>query len=107
MNMPRTIKGTHTVGLVLLAYIAFIALGMPDGLLGVAWPSIRANFSIPLDSLGVLLFASVAGYMTSSFLSGTLIGRLGVGNLLGFSCALTGTGLIGYTMVPSLSLIHI
>lgn len=45
------------LGLVSLAYIAFISLGMPDGLLGVAWPSIRADFSIPLDALGMLLTA--------------------------------------------------
>jgi len=89
------------LGLVLLAYIAFIALGMPDGLLGVAWPSIRADFSIPLDALGMLLTASVAGYMTASFLSGPLISRLGVGRVLAASCALTGLGLLGYTLVPA------
>ncbi|MBK8780668.1 MAG: MFS transporter [Anaerolineales bacterium] len=74
---------------------------MPDGLLGVAWPSIRADFSIPLDALGMLLAAAVTGYMTSSFLSGTLISRMGVGNLLALSCALTGSALVGYTLVPS------
>lgn len=101
MSTTRTSQGFSKVSLVLLAYIAFIALGMPDGLLGVAWPSIRADFSIPLDSLGILLLASVSGYMTSGFLSGLLIARLGVGNVLAASCALTGTGLIGYTLVPT------
>jgi fucose permease len=88
------------IGLVVLSFIAFIALGMPDGLLGVAWPSIRASFSLPLDAVGFLLLASVAGYLTSSFLSGPLITRLGVGKILAASCALTGAGLIGYTLVP-------
>ena len=86
---------------IILAYIAFIALGIPDGLLGVAWPSMRADFSTPLDSLGLLLFASVAGYITSSFLSGALVARMGIGHLLTVSCALTGTALVGYTLVPS------
>lgn len=96
-------KLTHypKLGLVILAYIAFIALGMPDGLLGVAWPSIRADFSIPLDSLGMLLAASVAGYMTASFSNGPLISRFGVGRVLAVSCVLTGLGLIGYTLVPA------
>jgi fucose permease len=85
---------------VLLAYAAFIALGMPDGLLGIAWPSIRADFGIPLDSLGLLLFASVTGYTTSTFLSGALVARMGVGRLLAVSCALTGAALLGYTLVP-------
>jgi fucose permease len=88
------------IGLVILAYVAFIALGMPDGLLGVAWPSIRVGFSIPLDAIGMLLSAAVAGYMTSSFLSGPLISRIGVGRMLAVSCALTGVALIGYTFVP-------
>jgi fucose permease len=88
------------IGLVVLAYIAFVALGMPDGLLGVAWPSIRTSFSIPLDAIGLLLTASVAGYMTSSFLSGPVVTRMGIGRILAASCALTGTGLIGYTLVP-------
>ena len=88
------------IGLILLAYIAFIALGMPDGLLGVAWPSIRTSFSIPLDAIGMLLAVVVVGYMTSSFLSGPLIARMGVGSVLAASCALTGVGLIGYTLVP-------
>lgn len=89
------------LGLILLAYVAFIALGMPDGLLGVAWPSIRAGFSIPLDALGALLFAGMTGYLTSSFLSGTLLSRLSVGRVLVISCALTGSALLGYTLVPS------
>lgn len=89
------------IGLVVLAYVAFVALGMPDGLLGVAWPSIRASFSIPLDAVGLLISASVAGYLTSSSLSGPLMAHLGVGKVLAASCAMTGAGLIGYTLVPA------
>ena len=101
MNILRTANGYSRLSLILLAYVAFIALGMPDGLLGVAWPSMRADFSIPLDSLGMLLFAAVTGYMTSSFLSGVLITRMGVGSLLTVGCALIGSALIGYTLVPT------
>ncbi|HRE25191.1 MAG TPA: MFS transporter [Anaerolineales bacterium] len=89
------------LGVIILAYIAFIALGMPDGLLGVAWPTIRTGFGIPLDSLGALLIAATSGYMLSSFLSGRLIARFGVGQVLAASCALTGSILIGYTLVPN------
>ena len=87
-------------GLILLIFVAFIALGMPDGLLGVGWPSIRASFNVPIDALGALLFVSMIGYLTSSFLSGELTRRWGVGRLLIVSCTLTGIGLIGYTFVP-------
>jgi fucose permease len=101
LNIWTKIKNYPKIGIVILAYIAFISLGMPDGLLGVAWPSIRASFSIPLDAVGMLLTAAVTGYMTSSFLSGPLITRMGVGKVLAASCALTGLGLIGYTLVPA------
>lgn len=88
------------IGLVLLAYIAFIALGMPDGLLGVGWPSMRAGFKVPLDSLGLFMFASTAGYLTSSFASGFLLRKMGVGGVLAASCGLTGLALLSYTFVP-------
>ncbi len=86
--------------LILLAYVAFIALGMPDGLLGVAWPTIRHDFAIPLDSLGWLLAMATTGYIISSFTSGLVMARLGVGRLLSISCLLTAAALIGYTLVP-------
>ena len=93
-------KYRSQIGLILLSFIAFISLGLPDGLLGVAWPSIRETFSLRLDALGMLLIASTTGYITSSFLSGKLIAKLGVGGTLAASCFLTGAGLIGYTLVP-------
>jgi MFS family permease len=101
MAVTSTTCTPSKLGLILLAYIAFISLGLPDGLLGVAWPSIRANFSRPLDSLGLLLMAITTGYLTSSFLSGRILARLGVGGLLAASCALTGAGLIGYPLAPA------
>ena len=88
------------IGLILLVYVAFIALGMPDGLLGVAWPSVRSGFNLPLDAVGILITCSVTGYVISSFSNGILIARFGVGRVLAMSCALTGIGLIGYTFVP-------
>lgn len=100
MHIWTKVKRYPRLGLVLLAFIAFVALGLPDGLLGVGWPSIRTGFSIPLDAIGVFLTTVVAGYMTSSFLSGFLLSRLGVGRMLAASCFLTGAALIGYTLVP-------
>jgi fucose permease len=100
MNTLKRIRSHPKFGLILLAYIAFIALGMPDGLMGVAWPSIRNGFGIPLDALGSLLAVSVTGYIISSFFSGRLISRLGVGRVLAISCAMTGMALLGYILVP-------
>lgn len=100
MNLWTQVKRYPNLGPVLLALVAFVALGLPDGLLGVGWPAIRDGFSIPLDAIGLLLASGVAGYMTSSFLSGFLLSRVGVGRVLAASCLLTGVALIGYTLVP-------
>lgn len=100
MSILTTARRHPHLGLAVLAFIAFVSLGLPDGLLGVGWPSIRHAFSMPLDAIGMYLAAVVAGYMTSSFLSGALLVRFGVGRLLAFSCFLTGSALIGYTFVP-------
>jgi fucose permease len=91
--MTRSRSG---VFLLALAYAGFVSVGLPDGLLGVAWPSIRAGFGVALDALGVLLVSTTAGYALSSFASGRLLGALGLGGLLAGSCALTAAALLGY-----------
>jgi fucose permease len=86
--------------LIALAYLGFISLGLPDGLLGVAWPSIRASFHLPLDALGALLMMFTAGYLLSSFSSGWLLARLSIGTLLALSCLATALSLLGYALAP-------
>jgi fucose permease len=92
----------HASGLLLigLAYMGFVSLGLPDGLLGVAWPSIRAYFDLPLDALGVLLVMFTMGYLLSSFSSGRLLAHINVGSLLALSCLATAASLIGYALAP-------
>jgi fucose permease len=84
-----------------LAYLAFISLGLPDGLLGVGWPSIRDSFGLGLDALGMLLIAFTVGYLTSSFLSGWLLTRMSVGTLLALSCLATSLALLGSGLAPA------
>lgn len=94
-------KYQTTILLVGLTYISFISLGLPDGLLGVAWPSIRTFFDLPLDALGALLVMFTAGYLLSSFSSGRILARLNVGLLLALSCLATALGLLGYALTPN------
>jgi fucose permease len=86
--------------LVGLTYAGFVSLGLPDGLLGVAWPSIRAFFDLPLDALSTLLVLFTMGYLLSSFSTGRLLRRLNVGSLLALSCLATATGLLGCALTP-------
>jgi fucose permease len=82
--------------LAVLAGVAFISLGLPDGLLGVAWPSMRLFFGLDIEAVGALLVATMCGYVASSFSSGSLLRRLNVGSVLALSCTLTAGGLLGY-----------
>ncbi|MCE1253766.1 MAG: MFS transporter [Anaerolineae bacterium] len=91
--------------LLIFAYVAFSSLGMPDGMLGVAWPSIRSGFALPLDALGFLLTSSTVGYLISSFFIGRLIKRFGIGPLMVFSCLLSALTLFGYTVAPAWAVI--
>ena len=82
--------------LAILAGVAFISLGLPDGLVGVAWPSMRAFFQRDIEALGALLVAATSGYVASSFSSGQLLRHLNVGAILALSTALTAAALLGY-----------
>src|SRR5262249_7944616 len=84
-----------------LALLAFVSLGLPDAVVGVAWPSIRRAFALPVDRLGVLLFTTMAGYLVSSFASGAIVRRTGVGGLLIASSLLVVASCAGYASAPS------
>jgi fucose permease len=90
--------------LLLLAYFGFISLGLPDGLIGVGWPSIREEFAVPTEAVGLILTVGTVGYLTSSVAAGFTIARLGVGWLLAGSTALTAMALTGYSLSPLLGL---
>ena len=94
-------KQRHALGLIGISFVAFISLGLPDGLLGVAWPGIRHHFNLPVDALGIALVFGTGGYMLSSFLSGMLIRSLGIGGLLSLSCAATAGALFVYATSPA------
>ena len=87
--------------LIFLSFAAFISLGLPDGVLGIAWPSIRRELFVPIDRLGLLLTSSMIGYLLSTALSGEVVRRLGVGKLLLFSTGLVVVSLAGYAAAPS------
>ncbi|GLH97015.1 MFS transporter [Phytohabitans aurantiacus] len=99
-----TAKTATRGSLLLLAYFAFISLGLPDGLIGVGWPSISPDLGVPLDAVGLLLIAGTTGYITSSVAAGFTIARLGVGWLLAGSTLLASLALTGYATSPVLAM---
>ncbi len=96
-----SIRSRHSTYLLIgLAYLGFIGLGLPDGLLGVAWPSMRVSFRLPIDALGILLALFTVGYLLASVNSGALLTHLGIGNVLVLSGLATAIGLVGYALAP-------
>jgi fucose permease len=83
-----------------LAYLAFISLGLPDALLGVGWPSMRTEFGVSIEAVGLILTVGVTGYLLSSVSTGFALARLGVGRLLAGSTALVALGLATYAAAP-------
>jgi fucose permease len=89
--------------LLAIALVAFVSLGLPDGVLGVAWPSIRRSFDLPPAQLGVLLTSAMVGYVASSFSSGEVVARLGIGRLLFWSSVLMVANSLAYAAAPTWS----
>ncbi len=100
-SAEHTRPRTHQRLTLILASLGFVSLGLPEGMLGVAWPSIRETFDLPLDALGLLIAIFAAGYFASSAISGRIIGRFGIGSVLAVSCGLTGSCLVGYAVSSS------
>jgi fucose permease len=86
----------HSFLLILVTYAAFVSLGLPDGLLGIAWPFMSERFTVPLDALGILLIGFVGGYLSTSTTGGKIMSILPLGILLTLSCCLTGLSLLVY-----------
>ena len=81
---------------------SFVALGLPDGMLGTAWPSARQTFGAPIADLGLILLISTIGSISVSAFVGTLIRRFGVAVLLACSGACAALAGTGYALAPHL-----
>src|SRR5690242_4552555 len=84
-----------------VAFSGFVVLGLPTGMLGIAWPSIRAALDAPLAGLGVLLAAMTLTQFGSSGLSGTVRERFGTTALLIIPTALAAGGLALFAVADS------
>lgn len=85
-----------------IIYLAFISLGLPDSLLGTAWPVMQLDFDVPLETAGLLFMIIAAGTIVSSLASGAVINRFGTGKVTLVSCIMTAGALLGFAVSPSL-----
>ncbi|WP_303984902.1 MFS transporter [Niallia circulans] len=85
-----------------IIYLAFISLGLPDSLLGVSWSLMQVEFKAPLETAGVLFMTIAGGTIISSFISGTLLKKFGTGMVTFVSCFMTAGALLGFHFAPSI-----
>ena len=83
--------------LLALIYISFVSLGLPDALLGAAWPTMCLDFQVPVSYAGIISLTVSAGTVISSLLSDRLTLRLGPGRVTAFSVGLTALALFGFS----------
>ncbi len=87
--------------LLVIIYLAFISLGLPDSLLGAAWPVMYREFSVPVSYAGGISMIIAAGTIVSSLQSDRLTKKLGTGKVTAFSVLMTAAALFGFSVSHS------
>lgn len=85
----------------LIIYLAFISLGLPDSLLGSAWPSMYQGLDVPLSYAGIISMIISGGTIISSLQSDRLTRKLGTGKVTMISVAMTAAALFGFSVSNS------
>ena len=83
--------------LLAVIYAAFISLGLPDALLGAAWPIMHAQMNVPLSYAGIVTFVIAMGTVVSALLSDRLTLKLGAGKVTALSVGMTAAALLGFS----------
>mgnify|MGYP003290681535 FL=1 len=87
--------------LLIVIYIAFIGLGVPDSLIGSAWPAIHTELGIPVEMVSIITFLISGCTVLSSMFSTRILNKLGTAKVTAFSTAMTALSLLGFSLVPS------
>lgn len=86
--------------LLVMVYVAFISLGLPDSVLGAAWPTIQVDLNLGLAAAGPIQMICSAGTVVSSLMSGKVLNRFGTGRVMLVSVLMTALALLGYSFAP-------
>jgi len=84
--------------LLVIIYLSFISLGLPDALLGAAWPMMSQEFSVPVSYAGGISFIIALGTVVSSLQSDRMTKWLGAGKVTAFSVAMTAVAIFGFAI---------
>ena len=81
-----------------LTYICFISLGLPDSLLGAAWPVMQVQMGVPVSYAGIVSLVICLNTIISSLMSNFMIHKLGIGRIIAISVATTAVALFGFSV---------
>ena len=87
--------------LLIIIYIAFIGLGVPDSLIGSAWPAIHTELGISVEMVSIITFLISGCTVLSSMFSTRILNKLGTAKVAAFSTTMTALSLLGFSLVPS------
>lgn len=87
--------------LLIIIYIAFISLGLPDAILGSAWPIMHKNLNTSVSSAGIITMIICGGTIVSSLYSNRLIKKFGTAKVTIISVLLTAIGIYGISITPN------
>lgn len=87
--------------LLAIIYLAFISLGLPDSLLGAAWPAMYSEFGVPVSYAGIISMIIAAGTIISSLQSDRMTRWLGTGKVTVISVFMTAVALFGFSITKS------
>lgn len=88
--------------LLIVIYLAFVGLGLPDSMFGTAWPAIYPEFALPFSMGSCVTIIVTCGTITSSIFSSRVISRLGTGKVTAISTVMTACALLGFSFSGSL-----
>ncbi len=91
--------------LLIIIYISFISLGLPDSLLGSAWPVLHKDLNVPISAAGIATMITAGGTIISSFQSNRLIKKFGTGKVTAVSVCMTAFALLGTYLTGSFGFI--
>ena len=91
--------------LLAIIYVAFISLGLPDSLIGSAWPVMHGELAVPMSYAGIVTITISAGTIVSSLLSDRLTSKLGAGLVTTISVMTTAIALFGFSVSHSFFLL--
>ena len=87
--------------ILIIVYLSFISLGLPDSLLGSAWPAMYGELGVSISSISWISVITTGGTVLSSLLSGTMIKRFGTARVTLVSILLTAIALLGFAFSGS------